>query len=89
LRPRRDWPRSRATTKYFDELAPSHCLPPRLKVSLQFNLAHWKWQYAVAADVRFVAASATEADIKDLWLRMAAAWRRQAMEPPSGKRKVI
>src|SRR5262249_46163265 len=27
LRPRRDWPRSRATTNYFDELAPSHCLP--------------------------------------------------------------
>ena len=39
--------------------------------------------------LRGMAATATEADIKDLWLRMAAAWRRQAMEPPSGKRKVI
>ena len=37
--------------------------------------------------LRGMAATATEADIKDLWLRMAAAWRRQVCDTISRRRR--
>ena len=37
---------------------------------------------AYAVHCEEMAASAREADIRELWLRMAAAWRRQVVEAP-------
>src|SRR5262249_14525863 len=45
LRPRRDWPRSRATTNYFDELAPPHCRPRgsgQIIVPAQTSILDWE-----------------------------------------------
>ena len=38
--------------------------------------------HAYAVHCEEMAASAREADIREIWLRMAAAWRRQVVEAP-------
>ena len=40
---------------------------------------------AYAVHCEEMASCATKTDIKELWLRMAAAWRRQAVEPLTDK----
>ena len=60
-----------------------HCRPSLEGMTTAMGEATDKDDFhAYAVHCEEMAASATEADIKELWLRMAAAWRRQAVEPP-------